>query len=116
MPEKSTTEPEPEEPDVMRINGEEEEPFLSIDLPEQRCAACGYKFDQTTGLDTEAQPRPGDVSICIACGAIQIFKADLTMRNPTAQERLKCERNQQIIDAQFMRAHFIGDKIKARAK
>jgi hypothetical protein len=48
----------------------------------------------------------------LACGAVQVFTADLTLRNPTSDEHEKFSRDQRIIDVQMARAHLVGDKLK----
>jgi len=41
------------------------------------CPVCGYAVDATTSLASERGPRPGDLSICLSCGALTLFDADL---------------------------------------
>ena len=38
------------------------------------CPGCGYKVDAATGVSGKGEPAEGDVSICLNCGAINIFK------------------------------------------
>jgi hypothetical protein len=85
-------------------------------IPKQRCAACGYRMDKSTEAFGDAAPKPGDVSICLACGAVQVFTADLTLRNPTRDEHEKFSRDQRIIDVQMARAHVVGDNLKRRKR
>lgn len=37
------------------------------------CNTCGYRITTATSTTDEATPGPGDVSICLACGAIEVF-------------------------------------------
>ena len=39
-----------------------------------RCPKCGYIFDQAETLDGDSgEPRKGDISFCIKCGAVNQF-------------------------------------------
>jgi hypothetical protein len=39
-----------------------------------RCPECGYIFDRATTVDDDsAQPKIGDISFCIKCGAVNQF-------------------------------------------
>ncbi len=46
--------------------------------PQNICKACGYKFDH--------RPAEGDFTLCLKCGAILRFNADLTTREATPGE------------------------------
>jgi hypothetical protein len=51
------------------------------------CLACGDKLDAATDVEPDGHgPREGDASMCLTCGHMMIFTADLTMREPTAKE------------------------------
>ena len=51
------------------------------------CPYCGYELDGATSpRDQSMMPSPGDVSICIECGGICLFTADLRLRKPTLEE------------------------------
>jgi hypothetical protein len=88
----------------------------SFYIPEQQCAHCGYKMDKTTCAYGDYKPKPGDASICAACGALQMIEPDLTLREPTPEERMMLEHDQRIINAQIARAHLIGDPFKQRKR
>lgn len=64
-------------------------------VPEQLCPKCGYLMEATTPLDGGALPKDGDVSICLNCGAILIFTAELKMRAATDQEVAEIMRDKQ---------------------
>ena len=56
-------------------------------VPPSTCPSCGYEVDAASGVfEPTAEPRPGDVSICLECGAASVFADDLTVRAPTAAE------------------------------
>lgn len=56
-------------------------------LIESRCPACSYKLDGATVAHGEdAQPSEGDNSICLNCGQLLKYQADLTLRKATAED------------------------------
>lgn len=44
------------------------------------CPSCGHPFDADTSVFGEGRPRPGDLALCIGCGAFLRYSADLTRR------------------------------------
>lgn len=54
--------------------------------PESTCPACGYKFDRASSLTGEHRPDADDFTLCLNCGAIFRFNADLTTREATPAE------------------------------
>lgn len=61
--------------------------FPSYKLRESRCPTCGYKLDGATKAHgEEAAPEQGDTSICLNCGEVLKYEADLTLRKATAAE------------------------------
>lgn len=83
-------------------------------IPKQPCAQCGYMMDASTETMSPAAPAPGDVSICAACGHLGIFQADMMLRELTPNEALEIGLRPDIVEAQVVRAHSIGDKILER--
>ena len=58
----------------------------SATVPRSTCRICGHDSDRVRG--TEAfMPKPGDLTVCINCGAVAAFADDLTLRAPTDDER-----------------------------
>lgn len=57
-----------------------------IRTPKSFCPACGYMVDTATMITSAGRPKPGDVSLCMRCGAVNLFAADLTIREPTEDE------------------------------
>lgn len=54
---------------------------------ESRCPTCDYKLDGATvahGEDT--LPSEGDASVCLNCGQVLVYQADLTVRKATATD------------------------------
>jgi hypothetical protein len=57
-------------------------------MPASHCPNCYYAYDCATDFRGQAVvPKPGDVSICLNCGAANVFADDLTVRSPTEEER-----------------------------
>jgi hypothetical protein len=52
-----------------------------------KCPECGHLLDAAFAIGSDARPRPNDLSVCIQCGEILCFNADLTLRRSTVQER-----------------------------
>jgi hypothetical protein len=51
------------------------------------CLACGALLDAATCPgNKDAQPEPGDFTICIECGHIMVFRDGLRLDNPNAEE------------------------------
>lgn len=50
-------------------------------LPLSHCLRCGNKLDAaSSGEGDEELPAEGDLSLCIYCGHLATYKADLTLR------------------------------------
>lgn len=52
------------------------------------CLVCGYVVNAlgTGDPNVEARPKPGDVTICMKCGAVMMLANDLTVRPMTEAE------------------------------
>ena len=60
---------------------------MTTHLPETTCLGCGKLVDAAAApADDDAVPVPGDVSICIHCGYLMAFAADLSYRELTEEE------------------------------
>lgn len=81
-------------------------------IPPFKCPACNYHMDATTKAygDGDAKPKQGDVSMCLMCGTLMVFNADLTVRKPTTDENLQFQSDPRIIQAQIAAAHITGAK------
>lgn len=61
---------------------------LETRIPPYDCPSCGRRsLDRTASAAGEYRPKAGDITLCIRCGHALIFNADLTVRQPTAEER-----------------------------
>ncbi len=55
-------------------------------MPECRCLNCGRKFNAAGGVNAEDAPEPGNICLCIECGAVMLYGEDLTVRGMTREE------------------------------
>lgn len=69
--------------------------MITKDLPDTKCFKCGWEMNAASSVGQDAVPSSGDVSLCIECGAINIFADDMTLRAPTDTEALEVEENPQ---------------------
>lgn len=79
------------------------------------CTNCGKLQDACTVVNEEnSRPNPGDCSICLECGHLMVFAADLTLRNPTDAEMHEMAGDKRIIDMQRLRGLVVRKKGAAR--
>lgn len=50
------------------------------------CCECGAMLD---GVSGPCQPSPGDMTLCIYCGCLNVFDDDMLLRRPTDDEFLE---------------------------
>ena len=56
------------------------------------CPVCGAVLSASTALGhRDAKPLPGDYSLCLQCGAVLIYKFDLTMRVASHEDLAKLD-------------------------
>lgn len=59
----------------------------SRDIPEQKCPVCSCRLNATTAYsDPESTPDPGDVTVCIQCNTVLIFREGFKVEQPTNTE------------------------------
>jgi predicted RNA-binding Zn-ribbon protein involved in translation (DUF1610 family) len=75
----------------------------SIKTPECSCPSCGKVFDMASNLFGRAKPKLGDISVCISCGHIMAFNADMTCLNLTDAEMVEIAGNPRILQIQKAR-------------
>jgi hypothetical protein len=83
-----------------------------IRVPESRCLNCGARMDGlgTGDRDVEAKPEPGDVAVCIKCGAVMKLDENLRLRGMTEAEMDELTADRAWMDevARMVRAiHFV---------
>lgn len=52
-------------------------------LGNNTCPICSYHIDSATPIEGTAIPKPGDVNVCLNCGAILEFAADMALEEMT---------------------------------
>lgn len=81
------------------------------------CPTCGYRMDAHSAVGTEdATPKPGDRSVCLACGALAIYHqvlGSLVLRLPTHDETEESLGDPTVVGAMFAhrqaRATYAGE-------
>lgn len=53
--------------------------------PDSKCCECGTHITGASSSDG-SKPSQGDFTLCIKCGSLNVFDADLTLRAPTDDE------------------------------
>ena len=67
---------------------------MSNEIPASTCAECGYLIDRSTPVrDDGSLAGPGALSICIGCGHIATFAADLSLVELTMAQRFELATN-----------------------
>lgn len=85
-------------------------------IPTQRCWRCDYEMQAATSAVGDDKPREGDVSMCLACGAVAVFTKDLQLRKPTPSEEVEVAKHPVLTAAQIYRAGVVGDQLKPKRK
>lgn len=56
-------------------------------LPECHCLQCGHKMNASGSVDGSLDlPEPGDLVLCLKCGAVMKHADDMSVRGMTEQE------------------------------
>ena len=77
--------------------------------PLNHCLSCGKRINSAAPslpADRRRTPRPGDISICLDCGAAHLFTDDLTLRRPNAIEAAELDGDADMAKARAMIAEF----------
>lgn len=66
-------------------------PLQAIRIEETKCLACGHTINRVGCFDDEAQlpPEPGDLVLCIRCGAIMALADDKHSVRPLEEEEIE---------------------------
>jgi hypothetical protein len=78
-----------------------------------RCLHCHKKHDMALDIDGQAQPKPGNITICIDCGHVMVFGHDMWPRNPTREEQIEMAGDKRLLAAQRVLGAFKAGKAKA---
>src|SRR5438477_16594 len=68
--------------------------------PLTSCPSCGKPLDGATGIDVDARPKPGDITICGYCRHLMLFADDLTVRELTDAEAVEVAGDETMLAAQ----------------
>jgi hypothetical protein len=79
-------------------------------VPESICPSCGAPNDGATAPLCDAKPSEGDASVCMYCGHLAIFRADLTLRDASPQELEILGHDKDIQLILRARRQFFGDE------
>lgn len=71
-----------------------------------RCLDCHKTLDMALDVEGDAQPEPGDFTICIVCGHLMTFGHDMWPRNLTSEEQIKIAGNRKMLALQKLCADF----------
>lgn len=56
-------------------------------IPESKCLECGYKVNASGSMDGSPElPGPGDLVLCLKCGAVMLHAEDMRLRGMTDKE------------------------------
>jgi len=65
----------------------------TTELAPSPCCECKHVVDHATG---DGQPSPGDWTLCIRCGSLNVFDDNLMLRAPTLDEFLDAAKNSDV--------------------
>jgi len=74
-------------------------------MPNNACLNCGDIMDRATSVDHEFKPHEGAIAVCLKCGHIMSFDAQLKFRELTDEEIIDVSGNKTILDIQKARGH-----------
>lgn len=64
--------------------------MIETKLPKRDCLHCHGSLDAATCVHDEVRPKDGDLTMCIYCGHLMAFTADLSLRELNDEERAWC--------------------------
>lgn len=59
---------------------------MTVRTPPTKCLNCGHHLNRAGHYATDDAPEPGNFTVCVYCGHLMAFAADLTMRELTGEE------------------------------
>lgn len=57
-----------------------------VSVPSSLCPTCGNELNAASSTTGTRSPRPGDISVCIHCGAFLSYQPDITLKLLTEEE------------------------------
>lgn len=73
-------------------------------LPISPCFSCGQPNDAATGVFGANTPKPGDLTVCMYCGYVMAFDAQMRTRKLTGMEMINVAGDTRIWRLQVVRA------------
>jgi len=82
---------------------------LSVKVREGECTSCHAKFTIATGIDVgdPRKPQPGEPALCMECGHVMVFGANLLPREPTDDEIKDMAGDPDLITCQELRGDYV---------
>lgn len=68
----------------------------SFNLPRCKCLACDVLLDAATNPFTGSYPQKGDVTVCLRCGNLMMFRKNLTVRALNDEEMRTAKADQRV--------------------
>jgi hypothetical protein len=65
----------------------------TTDFRNVSCPYCGHVIEAITDVESNREPRAGDVTICIECSNHALLTADRKLRKPTLEENIAIVEN-----------------------
>jgi hypothetical protein len=75
----------------------------TTETPAHSCTSCGHLLDAASNPFDLRSPREGDISVCMYCGHLMAFNADMTRRNLTDEEMVEIAGDPQLLMIQHAR-------------
>src|SRR5262252_6336125 len=80
------------------------------------CLECGEPIDRASGAFCDVAPEPGDVTVCVYCGHVMVFREGLVLDNPDAEECYQIAGDKGILAIQRARARVTEEVRRARER
>jgi hypothetical protein len=80
-----------------------------IKMKDSLCLNCGALLNRVASLeeDSDHNPSPGDISVCLNCGHILIFTEDLGVRELTEEEVIAVAGRKEIVKFNRIRENIL---------
>lgn len=78
-----------------------------------QCPWCNHRVDAATAIEDGPKPKPGDLTICVACGEWSAFAEGLALRKPSQEEFTYIGEDP---DCRKVRAAWVAMKLKHSTK
>lgn len=59
---------------------------MTTKINDDICPNCKSVLNACTGVNSEQNPSPGDITICFYCGSVLKFSDDMTLVEPTIDD------------------------------